>query len=456
MDMKFSVFGDARLDKRLTSIVEKFSAKPGVSVPQASGNYHQAKSNYRFWSNKKVTPERILEKHIEETSSKCLKNNIVLAIQDTTELDFSSLKSSKGLGYLEKFTQRGFKLHNAIAVSGDGLPIGILKQKYWERPLEEYGKKKDRKKKSTVDKESNRWIEFHNSINLILNKVEKVIHITDREGDIYDLLSAERPSNAYILLRIVQDRCLDDDYKIKSYLNSVSSIGTSDILIGRKDNEAPRIAKVEVRYGKVKVKCPLTKKDISRKPEIDLTIIKVSEIDSASLSPIEWYLATTLEVNNAEDVLLCVRYYCYRWLIERFFYVLKSGFQVEKLQLEEASRLENASATLSIAAARVMEMTYLARVKPDMDAKVILNEDEITILKLKYGKNNQKQLTVLEAIIMIARLGGFLARKSDGMPGLKTIWRGIIELEIMIDTLRLIREPTQNNNSLTKILMGNE
>ena len=176
----------------------------------------------------------------------------------------------------------------------------------------------------------------------------------------------------------------------------------------------------------------------------------MSEIDGKTESPIEWLLATTLEINNIEDVLVCVRYYCYRWLIERFFYVLKSGFQVEKLQLETVDRLKNASATLSIGAVRILEMTYLSRVKPDIDAKVVFTEDEVEILKLKFGKQNQKSLTILEAVILIARLGGFLARTRDGLPGLKTIWRGIIELEIMVEAFRLFRTTQQELGSISR------
>ncbi len=441
MKTEVSVFKDVRLGKRLGRIIDQLQPKLGASVPQASGNYHQAKAIYRFWSNTKVTTEGILSGSINSCKSKCSQAEVVLSIQDTSDLDFSNLLKTSGLGYLEQKYLLGIKLHTAIAVNGNGLPLGILKERYWERPLEEFGKTKDRKKKDITEKESYRWVEFQNEINDELQDVKKLIHICDREGDIYEFLSAERSNNQHILLRIVQDRIISDEtHRIKTYLNSLPEMGRTIVSVGRNGIEAPREAELELRYGKVKIQCPLSQRKSSKSQEIELTVIKAKELDESVSNPIEWYLATDLPIESKSDVAECLRYYSYRWLIERFHYVLKSGCKIEDLQLERSNRLENAVATYTIMAMRILELTYLSRIQPELKADTVLSRDEIFILKKKYVKRvSQKDLLLSEAIILIAMLGGFMGRKNDGMPGVMTIWRGMFALEMMIEGLNLAR-----------------
>jgi len=362
MSGKISVFNDQRLDSRFEFILSSLSKNIGQSIPQITGNTHQAKAFYRFLSNIKVTKMRILSEHIKNTISKCLSEDVVLAIQDTTEFDFSSHTKTQGLGYLEKKHQLGIKMHTAIAVSGNGLPLGILKANLWERPLDDFGKKHLRKSKDIKDKESHRWIDFQTSINQEFNQElrqsSKLIHITDREGDIYDFFDLERTPNQFVLLRIVQDRIIDDEtHRIKSYLNSLPSIGTTVVEVGRKGDEPSRNATLEIRFGKVNVKCPRYQRSESRSDSIELTVIKATEINTDNSNKIEWFLATTLDIQTVGGVEQCLRYYSYRWLIERFFYVLKSGCKIEELQLETSERLENAISTYSIIAMRILEMT---------------------------------------------------------------------------------------------------
>jgi hypothetical protein len=167
-----------------------------------------------------------------------------------------------------------------------------------------------------------------------------------------------------------------------------------------------------------------------------MTAIKAEEIDAApDVEPIEWYLLTTLPVEKLEDAKLYVKFYSYRWLIERFHYTLKSGCQIEKLELQDIKRINNAIATYSIVSMRILYMTYLARIEPDSDASEILSNDEIEILLVKFRKKSDQSesLTVQQAVILIARLGGFMGRKSDGMPGVKTLWRGLFALINMVD-----------------------
>ncbi len=435
-------FGDKRLDKRMEKIIEQITEKPSVSLPQATNDLHQAKACYRFWDNAKVTPDRILKHQIKETQSVVEQHNTILAVQDTTELDFSTHKSARGLGYLESSKQRGIKVHTAIAISADGgMPLGILWQRQWTRPIEEYGKKTQRKKKPTKDKESQRWLDCHNEINESVPESCTIIHITDREGDIYDLLAAPRTERQHLLLRFAQDRCVEgEQHRIKAALEAQPVSGKFRVTVGRRGSEHPREVELSVKYLTVNILPPATRKKDATATRISLTAIKAYEENSDDENKIQWYLLTTLSATCIEDAEQYVQFYARRWLIERYHFTLKSGCQVESLQLETVERLENAVATYCITAYRIMYMTYLARIEPEQDARIILSDDEITALRLKFDtKQIYEQLNIKIAVIWIARLGGFLARNSDGMPGLKTVWRGLFALDYLVEGFLIAR-----------------
>jgi hypothetical protein len=434
-----SLYGDKRLDKRFNKIIDKLEAKPNTSVVQAFCDSHQSKACYRFWDNEKVTPELILLHHKEETISLTTSQKVILSIQDTTDIDFTARTSVEGLGYLEGEHLKGIKVHTAISVSNCGQPLGILWQKQWVRKPEEYGKRHERKNKPTEQKESQRWIDCHNEINEEIPATTTVIHIADRESDIYDLLSSPRTENQHLLIRFVQNRRVNDNEhkRMKEALAAAGTTGALQIKVARKKSQESRIATVTVKYVKLEIRPPKNRKTSTENQPVTMTAIRIKEeAPPKGITGIEWFLLTTVPVNSIEDVKQCAKYYTYRWLIERYHYILKSGCQVEELQLETAARLMNAIATYCTVGWRIFFSTYLARNDPEADARTILSQDELEVLYLKFNPKAEalpmEPLKIKETVIMIARLGGFMARKRDGMPGPKTIWRGFLSLESMV------------------------
>src|SRR3989339_30277 len=433
-----TLFGDKRLDERYRKILGELTAKPNTSIMQALGDIHQAKACYRFWDNEKVSPGRILLQHKEETMSRISKHDVILAVQDTTDIDLTTHPSVEGLGYLESESLLGIKVHTALAVSGEGQPLGLLWQKQWVRNPEEYGKRHDRKKKQTKDKESQRWIDCHNELNENLQSATTVIHIADRESDIFDLLASPRDSNQHLLIRFAQNRRVEHEEKrIKEALESTKPAGTIEVEVSRRRGEKPRKAKLTARYVKLDILAPLDRKLTQAIQAVKLTAIRVREEEPpADKTGIEWYLLTTLTVNDIEDVKTCTKYYSYRWLIERYHFTLKSGCQVEELQLETVPRLMNAIATYCIVGWRVFYLAYLARFLPETEAENIVTKDELEVLYFQFNPQKmelpEKAPTAREIVIWVEKLGGFAARKSDGMPGVKTLWRGFLSLEYMV------------------------
>jgi Transposase Tn5 dimerisation domain len=179
-------------------------------------------------------------------------------------------------------------------------------------------------------------------------------------------------------------------------------------------------------------------------PPVRVNVILATEVNPPSgVEPIRWLLLTTLAVDSVAAAMICIRYYTLRWLIERYHYTLKSGCQLEQLQLETADRIKRAFVTYSLVAWRLLWLTYQSRLEPDASCECILETDEWQALACHHLGHHQPPVeppTLGEAVLMLARLGGFLARQGDGVPGVKTIWRGLSRLTDLVAMWRLLHQ----------------
>lgn len=417
-------FPDKRLDKRNQIILDKLTDMPHTSLSESLGDNGSDRC-YDFWSNSLVDPDAILAQIKSDTYEIAKNLNVILIIQDTSEISSAPRKRQEE----SQFSDSVF-LHTSLAIRTDGLPIGIVDQLQWRRLKSEYGKKHKRKEKPIEDKESSKWLHPLNSIRNHLPKAQTKILISDRESDVYDYFSALR-SNEKLLIRIAQDRALNDATRIKKKIDLEPSCGYYDFSIHRTAVREERIAKMEIRYRQVEILPPISRIK-ERLQNFPAVIIKVSEINAPDgEEPIVWYLLTTLPVNCIADVLECVRLYTLRWLIERFHYILKSGCQIEKLQLASEHSIANSIATYSIVAYRLMHMLYLSRIAPKADCLTIITPNEFEAIYFmrnpSASKLPDKRPTVEEVVVWIAVLGGYRVRKNSP-PGLKTLWLGLVHL----------------------------
>jgi hypothetical protein len=172
----------------------------------------------------------------------------------------------------------------------------------------------------------------------------------------------------------------------------------------------------------------------------------VEEVPPSGEKAISWLLLTTLEVACFEQASRCLRWYSYRWLIERYHYTLKSGCRLEQLQLETADRLERALATYAIVAWRLLWLTYEARSHPTESIEGILPPHYWIALYCHIHQTTvqpQEPPSLVDCVRWIARLGGFLGRKSDGEPGVKTLWLGLQRVHDMASIWQLLAAGNQ-------------
>lgn len=447
-------FKDVRLRKRLFRLVDDLAAHPTASIPEACGSWTATKGAYRFLDSKRVTPTAIRTAHQACTLTRVGLQTTVLVIQDTTELDFTAHPATTDLGYLDHPKHRGLKVHSALAVTTAGVPLGLVDQAVWIRDPAMLGKKHQRAKRETAQKESQRWLTALTATQDAIPDDIQVITVADREADFYPLFAAERRTGAELLIRAAHNRRVDADTQLLEQAIAAAPVGgTLMVAVPRRNDQSARQATVALRWTSVTVGPPQNAKQRATLPHIPVQVVVAEELSPPpGVTPLRWVLLTTLPVTGWDDAVQIVGWYRTRWLIERYHFVLKSGCGIEKLQLETADRLQRALAVYCVVAWRLLWLTYEARQQPDEICTVMLAPHEWQAL---YCTIHQTPIppttppTLRQAVRWIAQLGGFLARTGDGEPGVQTIWRGLRRLDDIAMTWMLLHRtpPDQLDNS---------
>jgi hypothetical protein len=451
-EMAGADLGDIRRTGRLIRIMEAFDRQPEGSIPVCCNGPGESKAAYRFFDNDAIEPDAILQPHRERTARRAAAFPVVLVAQDTTEIDLTAHASTAGLGYLGSVHSRGLFLHNLLAISPDGVPLGVLDQSAWTRSLKDFGKRKTRNHRRTEDKESQRWLDGLAAVSRHLSRHPRVVLMSDRESDLFDLFAAPRPANVELLVRVKhRNRRVDHAAKyLEQAVWQSPPRAEVKVEVPRGDDRESRTAVVTLRWLRLPIRRPANHPR-SSPAAIELTVIDVrEEHPPADAEPIHWVLATTLPVETLDDALCIVKWYTFRWRIERLHFTLKSGCGAERHQLADAERWKRLLAVLTIRAWRVLHVLYEARRDPEMVCTQVFSADEWHVLHLETqgGKPLPKDPPTIRTVVrQVARLGGFLGRKSDGEPGAKTLWRGMRRLHDLVTGYRLARQRASKEDS---------
>lgn len=432
-ELRSADLGDRRLNRRLAILVESLAARPEASIPQATGCWAAAKAAYRFWDNDRVSPEAILAAHRDSARARLPEVGPVLAIQDTTALDWTTHPATSGLGYLANRRKVGLLAHSVLAADLDGVPLGLLHQHAWARDPEELGHRELRGRLPTGAKETRRWIEALGATEAALPPGMIVVTVADREADFYDLFAATRREGSRLLVRArPRRRVRHAENLLDRALRAEPVRAAFDVEIPRGPGRPARVASLTARFAAVSLAPPLTRRVGERLPDLPVTAALAEEVSPPEgREPIRWWLLTTLAVENLADARKVVLWYSRRWLIGRYHYVLKSGCQVERLQLEDASRLRRALATYAVVAWRLLRLTCRARQDPEgaCDAAIAGASWQILHRAVERSEPPGRAPGLRAAVRQLARLGGFLGRSRDGEPGVTTLWRGLRRLD---------------------------
>ena len=427
--------GDKRLNQRLKKLAQARMEQPNGSIPQSSGGKAATKAAYRLLDNEDVEADRIQAGHFQASQRRMKGKGIILAVQDTTELNYTAHPAIKGLGYLSDLQQHGMYVHSTLAVTPQRVPLGLIQQQVWIRPVEEYGKRVKRKEVEIEQKESMKWLKSLSACAEMQKGLEgsRIIGVGDSEADVYELFELARELNQDILIRACRDRCLaEGEEKLWEHLQNQALAGEIRVEVKREAGRKARLARVEIRFAQIKLRPP-HRKGSKKLSVIEIwAVLAIEQGAPEGEKPIEWLLLTAVAVNTFADACERVSWYTCRWVIEMYHKVLKSGCRVEERQFDDYENLRRYLALDAVVAWQLLYMTLLSRATPDVLCTLVLETHEWQALYCYLHKTRTPPATppsLKDVVFWIAGLGGFLGRKSDGHPGTKTLWLGLQRLK---------------------------
>ena len=437
--------GDLRRTVRLMQVATVLGDHPSASLPDACADPATLKAAYRFFDNDAISPDAVLTSHIQATYARLRAVPQVLAINDTTYLDWTHHPATTGLGPLAHAHQQGLLLHSTLTFTPNRVPVGLLGQQVWARDPATYGQLLDQHERPIAEKESAKWLHSLAAVNAARAACPTThfVHVGDAEADVYDLLVAERAAGVDLLVRAGQDRRVEHEATyLWAAMAQASITSWLELDLPRQGDRPARRATVAVRCQAVTVRPPRKRAREGLAAVRLWAVWVVEEQVPGGTEPIEWLLLTTCPVRTAADAEERVAWYACRWGIEVWHKVLKSGCRIEARQLATAARLERCLAVYSVIAWRVVQATMLARAVPELPCTALLEADEWQALWCTIHRQPTPPAappTLQEAVRWIARLGGHLGRQRDGDPGVTVLWKGFQHLTDLTTMYRIMK-----------------
>lgn len=434
--------GDKRLNERVKYLLTAASKKPLMSINRMFHTRKEMQAAYRFFDNDLVNEEKIFFPHLKKTHERISQYPVVLCLSDTTSLNYTTRKKQLDSGYISSNNAQGFFLHATIAITPDRMHLGVVQQQFWARDKVKT-KKVHRDLLPIEEKESFRWLEAYANTCKIseTNKNTKVVHITDREGDIIEILSEYQSRKddgtaADFIIRSNHNRVISSEdkttKKLYDKLNKEVKLGEISFEIINRDTSEKRKVHQSVKAASV-----IIKSKEKSKADIMINAIFLEEIDPPTdVKPVMWYLITSLPISNVEEIKTIIQYYLSRWEVEVFFKTYKSGCKVEEKSLRNAKRLFPLFALLLIVAWRLNYLLHMSRVVPEIICDIFFEESEWKAGYVAATRDRQvpQEVPTLEKMMFyIAKLGGYLERKKDPKPGIKSFWLGLVTLSNYAD-----------------------
>ncbi|MCB8878228.1 IS4 family transposase [Acidisoma silvae] len=441
-------FSDERLKTRFCKLLTQMGGAVGQSIPLVCQDWANTKAAYRFFSNDRVSEADIFSGHFQSTRERiAAAGGPILVLHDTTEFTYQRdrpeligitkliTNSRRDLaGKPRSYTACGILMHSSLAVTTDGLPLGLGAVKFWTRDKFKGTAALKRKINPTrvpiEEKESIRWLENLKQSTELLDDASRCIHIGDRESDIYELFCTAEEIGTHFLVRTCVNRLAGNGgHTVADEMDEVAIRGLHRIEV-RDENGEPDEAVLEIRYRRLRVLPPIGKQ--KRYPALTLTVIHAQEQGAPkNRKKIDWKLLTNLSVTSRKDAIQKLEWYALRWKIEVFHKILKSGCKAEDSRLRTAGRLANLIAVFCILSWRIFWMTMLNRTAPAAPPDIALTKTEIALLDQLVKDKGQcapKLKTLSHYLTKLARLGGYLARTNDPPPGNMVMWRGLSRL----------------------------
>lgn len=440
-------FFDRRLRERLTDLARDFFAQPGSLIPEAcDGSKAKIKAAYRFFDNSKVTMDTLLRSHVESTIERIKSQQVVLAAQDTTSLNYSP-HAPAGSGPINnsKDKARGLLMHDTMAFTTEGTPLGLLDVQCWARDPETKRKKDQRNILPIEQKESAKWLNSFRAVGRAQALCEHttLVSVGDREADLYELFheACDAPDSPELLVRAERTRNRKTEQQhLWQKMADEPAAGKKQVHVPAKGGKPARTATLQVHFSQVRLAPPQG----SDLPAVKVWAVYAHEIDYAAdvKKPIDWMLLTTVQTDSFEKACERMDWYAKRWGIEVYHRTLKSGCRIQDRRLDNTDGLKACLAVDMVVAWRVYRLTKAGRETPHLSCEEFLKQEEWQTLAAWYtgAAPPEEPPDMQQASRWVGKLGGWIGRKGDGEPGTTCIWRGLIKLAWLVEGSKLAGE----------------
>lgn len=433
---------------RLVFSAAQIAARPEQSFSQVF-DWNELRAFYRLCDKSTATLDAIQKPHRLQTRQDMAQHPLVLILHDTSELDFSSHRALVGSGPIGNNRGRGFLQHNSLAILPQ--PRQVLGLAHQQLRVRKHAPAKEtthaRKKR---DRESQMWLKGITATGRPPTGCTWV-DVGDRGADDYEAMAVSRRIGHHFLFRIIQDRlvfttaeCAAQVY-LMQYARTLPSQGQDRVQIPGRGGRPPREAVVSLAAAAVWVPAPKDTPQRKTRPVLPCWVVRVWEPapPAGVKEPLEWVLLSSLPAPTVAQIKERRDWYGCRWLVEQFHDVEKNGCSVEDRRFQTAARLTACLAVLAVIAVRVLQLRLALEEQPQAAAEQVATPEEVEVLGRQLGARIE---TVAEFVRGVARLGGFLGRKGDGEPGVRTLWRGYQRLQDMVAGYRLQDDCTPDPN----------
>jgi transposase-like protein/transposase Tn5 family protein len=448
--------GDPRRDRRALTIAYAMARETGASLPKQLHDEAALEATYRFLHSGHVSYEELLQPHVEMTRQDCREHQEVLLIQDTTEVDYQHHPKTSGLGPVGNGSHQGFLLQTVLAVvPGSRQVLGIAHQEpFLRQPAPAKETKQERLQR---ERESLVW---ERSVRALGAPPDGVcwVHVGDRYSDIFSFLYLCRELTCDFVIRAAQDRCVDllveqaeKPVPARSHhperpsppaehlfevVGRWPAQASSTVEITASQKHKARTAKVWLSWQPLRLLPPRSQESKGWHPLV-VWVIHVWEPEPPEgVEALEWVLLSSLSTQTQEQAEQRVDWYRARWMVEDFHQGLKTGCQLEQRQIQDYEGLRTILGFLSPMAVRLMQLRAASRQDPQQPASQVLPRDVVEVVA-HLDHRTASTMTVQQCWHAIARYGGYLGRKSDGPPGWKTLWRGWLHIQTLLEGVHL-------------------
>jgi hypothetical protein len=431
---------DVRRTRRAVKAASAMVRDASASLPKQQHTWKEVKALYRFLDEPDVTFPALMQPHWLQTRREMQEHPITLLIQDTTELDLTHRHKMSGIGQIGDEKGRGLLLQTVLAVVPQSREIlGCAQQEPFVRIPAPIGETRTQRRKRP--KETDVWTRMVTQIGSA-GPGSCWVHVGDRGADFFDVFRACHKSKVEFLVRATQERRIQEADEQIGYLLSESRVwpcqATCSFLLPASHGRKARQTELSLSFGPMTVLSPRNEPKAQHEP-MSLWVVRVWEEESLrpqEEEPIEWILLTSVPTRTLPQAWERVSWYEHRWIVEDYHQCLKTGCRIEERQVQSAERLMRLLGLLSPMAIRLLQLRSLSRQEPKRPATEVIEPELLAVLATCSGQD--ASLMTLETFwVEVARLGGFLARRSDGTPGWKTLWKGWLHLQTLLEGVHL-------------------